>query len=178
MGSSWSRGQTNVHCIARWILNHWTTREALCLAASVQCYVSIFTYTILYNCRSFILRSEMYAVVWTYWNLFIQCLMGIWVVSCKSIMNHSAVNILIHVFSEIYTFVFDIYLRVVLVNHWKCACFTLVGKCHIIFQSGCNHFHSHQQSWRVSFAPYTCWILSVFLHLLRWPCAQKIFFPH
>ena len=85
-------------------------------------------------------------------------------------------NILIHVFSELYTFVFDTYLRVVLVNYWKCACFTLVEKCHIIFQSGCNSFHSHQQSWRVSFAPYTCWILSVFLHLLRWPCTHKIYF--
>ena len=92
------------------------------------------------------------------------------------LMNSTAMNILIHVFSEIYTFVFDTYLRVVLVNHWKCACFTLVEKCHIIFQSGCNSFHSHQQSWRVSFAPYTCWILSVFLHLLRWPCTHKIYF--
>ena len=25
--SSWTRGQTHVSCISRWILNHWTTRE-------------------------------------------------------------------------------------------------------------------------------------------------------
>ena len=111
-----------------------------------------------------------------YTGIYLSNVMGIWVVSCKSIMNRSAVNILIHVFSEIDTFVFDIYLRVVLVNHWKYACFTLVGKCHIIFQNGCNHFHSHQQSWRVSFAPYTCWILSVFLHLLS--VLRRFFFPH
>ena len=30
MGSSWTRDQTQVPCIARWIpLNHWATREAL-----------------------------------------------------------------------------------------------------------------------------------------------------
>ena len=28
-GSSWTRNQTCVLCIARWIPNHWTTREAL-----------------------------------------------------------------------------------------------------------------------------------------------------
>ena len=27
--SSWTRGQTSVPCIARQILSHWTTREAL-----------------------------------------------------------------------------------------------------------------------------------------------------
>ena len=29
MGSFWTRVQTGVSCIARKILNHWTTREAL-----------------------------------------------------------------------------------------------------------------------------------------------------
>jgi len=29
VGSSWTRDRTGVPCIARWILNHWTTREAL-----------------------------------------------------------------------------------------------------------------------------------------------------
>ena len=29
MGSSWTRDGTRVPCIARWILNHWTTREAV-----------------------------------------------------------------------------------------------------------------------------------------------------
>jgi len=29
MGSSWTRDGTGVPCIARWILIHWTTREAL-----------------------------------------------------------------------------------------------------------------------------------------------------
>ena len=29
VGSSWTRDQTGVPCIARQILNHWTTREAL-----------------------------------------------------------------------------------------------------------------------------------------------------
>ena len=28
VGSSWTRDRTSVPCIARWILNHWTTREA------------------------------------------------------------------------------------------------------------------------------------------------------
>ena len=28
MGSSWTRGQTRVPCIGRWILNHCATREA------------------------------------------------------------------------------------------------------------------------------------------------------
>jgi len=28
VGSSCTRDQTGVPCIARWILNHWTTREA------------------------------------------------------------------------------------------------------------------------------------------------------
>ena len=28
VGSSWARDRTCVPCIARWILNHWTTREA------------------------------------------------------------------------------------------------------------------------------------------------------
>ena len=28
VGSSWTRGQTGVPCIARQILNHWTTMEA------------------------------------------------------------------------------------------------------------------------------------------------------
>ena len=28
MGSSWNRDQTSVPCIERWILYHWTTREA------------------------------------------------------------------------------------------------------------------------------------------------------
>ena len=28
MGSSWTREQTDVPCSARWILNHWTTRQA------------------------------------------------------------------------------------------------------------------------------------------------------
>ena len=28
VGSSWTRDQTGVPCIARWTLNHWTTREA------------------------------------------------------------------------------------------------------------------------------------------------------
>ena len=27
MESSWTRDQTQVPCIGRWILNHWTTRE-------------------------------------------------------------------------------------------------------------------------------------------------------
>ena len=31
VGSSQSRDQSGVPCIARWILNHWTTREALLL---------------------------------------------------------------------------------------------------------------------------------------------------
>ena len=84
-------------------------------------------------------------------------------------------NILIHVFSEICTFMLNIYFRVELINHRICACFTLVEKCHTIFKSGCNGFHSHQQSWRVSLAPYTCWILSIFLHLLRWPFDHQIF---
>ena len=29
VGSSWTRDRTGVPCIARWIPNHWTTREAL-----------------------------------------------------------------------------------------------------------------------------------------------------
>ena len=31
MGSSRIRDRTQVPCIGRWVLNHWTTREALCL---------------------------------------------------------------------------------------------------------------------------------------------------
>ena len=31
VGSSQARDQTCVPCIARWILNHWTTREGLAL---------------------------------------------------------------------------------------------------------------------------------------------------
>ena len=30
VGASWTRDQTRVPCIARWTINHWTTREALC----------------------------------------------------------------------------------------------------------------------------------------------------
>ena len=29
VGSSWTRDQTHVPCIGRWILHHWATREAL-----------------------------------------------------------------------------------------------------------------------------------------------------
>ena len=28
----WIRDQIRVFCIGRWILNHWTTREVLCVA--------------------------------------------------------------------------------------------------------------------------------------------------
>ena len=31
VGTSWIRDRTHVSCIGRWILNHWTTREARCV---------------------------------------------------------------------------------------------------------------------------------------------------
>ena len=40
VGSTWTRDQTCVVCIGRWILNHWTTREALCVY-----FIHIYTYT-------------------------------------------------------------------------------------------------------------------------------------
>ena len=46
VGSSQTREGTGVLCIARWILNHWTTREALCflvyLVAHFQIWIFFF----------------------------------------------------------------------------------------------------------------------------------------
>ena len=39
VGSSWTRDQTSVPCIAMWILNHCTTREALCLTWNLHCFL-------------------------------------------------------------------------------------------------------------------------------------------
>ena len=44
VGSSWTRGRTDVPFIARWILNHWTTREVpLCISfdADVDCLIEV-----------------------------------------------------------------------------------------------------------------------------------------
>ena len=36
VGSSWTRGRTHVPCIGRRILNHWATREGLCMPVLIQ----------------------------------------------------------------------------------------------------------------------------------------------
>ena len=45
VGSSPVSGQTHVPCIARWILNHWTSRGALlCSLLVTSCVLQIFIY--------------------------------------------------------------------------------------------------------------------------------------
>ena len=46
VGSSRTRDCTGVLCIAGWILNHWTTREALCVFYG--CIISYFLCNVVY----------------------------------------------------------------------------------------------------------------------------------
>ena len=44
VGSTWTRDQTCVLCIGRWLLNHWTTGEALYVS-----FIHIHTHTCMYG---------------------------------------------------------------------------------------------------------------------------------
>jgi len=49
VGSSWTREQTCIPCIGRWILNHWTNREveALVNVRKLESYQASFLTSVL-----------------------------------------------------------------------------------------------------------------------------------